>query len=81
MEFNTPLRQGMLIANICLECWANRPTDGHVAYDIVRKRREAAIDLFDLPHDILTHWNDVPEEKRPAMLTWLLQGDMEGSAS
>ncbi len=74
MEFNTPTHRGMLVANICLECWAEFPGDTDIANTIIRKRREAMIDLFGFPHDIVSHWSDVPEDKQAAVLSYLLKG-------
>ena len=43
MEFNMPTSQGMLTANICLECWVGG--DSVVAHRIALKRQELAIPI------------------------------------
>ena len=74
MEFNTPTSQGMLTASICLECWESLGDDAGVALAIVRERQCLAIPKFGLPLDIVEHWGDVPEEQRPEIQAFLLQG-------
>ena len=74
MEFNMPTRLGMIVALICLDCWANLGDDSRVALTIIEQRRLRAISKFNLPPDIIDHWGDVPEEQRPEIQKFLMQG-------